>query len=78
MNKKSQKQKIIEYLMEGYSLSTLEAVHIINSVKLTSRISELRANGWDIQSVKVKDGNVTYNRYYMEVKNVSNDNDNTV
>lgn len=50
----TQHKRILEYLGSGRSLTTLEAVPLIESVKLTTRISELRRMGYIINDEWVK------------------------
>ena len=69
IQKISQSQIILDYLKAGFILTTLNAVNIIGSVKLTSRISELRAKGHKIESRKIHHNKKTYNEYFIRKEN---------
>ena len=49
----SQAAKILEYLKQGNTLTTLEGVELFNSVKTNSRISDLRKLGYDIKGTPI-------------------------
>ena len=66
----TQHQKILDYINEHGSITTLEASDKLRITKLTTRISELRAQGVDIigihESYKSESGEVShYNRYFL-------------
>lgn len=50
---KSQKEKIIDYLMKHGTLTTFDAFTKLKISKLTTRISELRREGYDIQARRI-------------------------
>lgn len=50
---RSQAEQILEYLQSGKTLTTLQGVDMFQSVKLTSRISDLRKAGYSIQGIPV-------------------------
>jgi len=47
MRKKSQKQKILEWLLQGYSITPLEALNMFNTLRLGAIIFDLRKDGWN-------------------------------
>lgn len=68
--KPSQKELILKYIKDFGSITTYEAFADIGCSKLTTRISELRKNGYDIIGITEKGTNrwgkpVRYNRYRM-------------
>ena len=44
----TQKENILAYLKAGHSLTGLEALQLFGTMKLATRISELRSEGHDI------------------------------
>lgn len=66
----SQNQAILDYLKAGNSLTGLSALKLMGTMKLASRISELRDEGFDIKDETIHD-KVTgkhYKRYWIEQK----------
>lgn len=67
----TQKQKILDHLAKHESITTFEAFSELGITKLTTRISELRRDGYDITSETVMlhddKGKVTtrFNRYKL-------------
>lgn len=53
MNSNTQKQRIIDYIAREGSITTIEAFMELGITKLTTRISELRRDGYDIEGEKV-------------------------
>lgn len=53
MNSNTQKQRIIDYIAREGSITTIEAFMELGITKLTTRISELRRDGYDIAGEKV-------------------------
>lgn len=60
---KTQKQKIIECLKQGWK-SPLDALYEAGTMKLSTRVSELRHEGYKINDVWHESGN--YKLYRME------------
>jgi len=60
----TQKQRLLEYLMEGNTLSRLEAWDTLGILEAPARISELRAEGHEIITKMVE----VRNRYGEEVR----------
>lgn len=48
--KKTQNQRVIEYIAEFGSITQLEALRDLGVMRLASRISDLRKDGWTIES----------------------------
>jgi hypothetical protein len=62
----SQKAMILEYLLTGARFTTLEAIQKFNCLKASNRISELKKQGWKIESVRVDlPSNKRVAQYYM-------------
>ncbi len=71
MNSNTQKQKILDHLVREGSITTMEAFTELGITKLTTRISELRRDGYNIvgeQIVYKKNGKRIswHNRYRIE------------
>lgn len=72
MNSNTQKQKILDYLAWHGSITTMEAFAELGITKLTTRISELRRDGYRIAGEKIcmhdRTGKVIsrFNRYTIE------------
>ena len=70
MSKISQKQRILKYMNDFGSITTYDAFKDIGCTKLTTRISELRQEGYLIIGTAESSTNrygekVTYNRYRL-------------
>lgn len=59
---KSQKQAIMEYLLDGHSITPLEALEMFGCFRLGARIADLRKLGMNIQNDNPRDP-VTGKRY---------------
>ena len=53
----SQKERVLEHLLTGASITPMEALHIAGSLRLSERIRELEAEGVSISHTMVKVGN---------------------
>ena len=62
---KTQKEAILFYLENVGDLTTFDAFYRLGITKLTTRISELRRDGYDIVGETVKSGKAKYNRYHL-------------
>lgn len=51
----SQKDRILDYLMEGHSLTPLEALNLFGTFRLGARIADIKAEGYLIRTERVKD-----------------------
>lgn len=63
-SKPTQNQRVLQYMVEFGSITQLEALRDLSVMRLASRISDLRKQGWNIESrvEKVK------NRYDEECR----------
>ena len=64
----TQKQQILDYMVQFGSITTMEAFADLGITKLTTRISELRRDGYDILGERIPAKNrlgkkTFYNRY---------------
>ena len=64
--KKTQKEKILNYLMEGNKLTQIDAFEMFGCFRLASRIHDLRLDGHNIKTKATKSRNSTYASYYLE------------
>ena len=69
----TQKELIIKYMEDFGSITTIEAFTDLGITKLTTRISELRRDGFIIASKKIDKKNrygkpVKFNRYWLEAE----------
>ena len=62
----SQDRKILDYLKQGHSLTPLEALKIFGTMRLGSRINDLRKEGHPIKTTIIKDGEKHYASYTIE------------
>jgi hypothetical protein len=72
----SQKQRILKYMSDFGSITTNDAFKDLGCTKLTTRISELRKDGYHIigeaETSKNRWGeSITYNRYRMGEHNAN-------
>lgn len=64
----TQKETVLAYLTQGGGLSSYEAMTQLFIMDLPKRISELRADGYNIKDKWIKSANgKRYKFYYMEV-----------
>ena len=61
----SQKDSILSYLQTGRSLSPLEALNMFNCLRLGARISDLRKEGYNIETTYNKTGK-RYAKYILK------------
>lgn len=74
MSKATQKQRIIKYISEFGSITQLDALRDLGVMRLASRISDLRNDGYAINGVMETGKNrygepIHYKRYSLEVTN---------
>lgn len=50
----SQKKEILAYLKSGKRLTQMDALYKFQCMRLAARISELRDEGWNIKTDKIK------------------------
>lgn len=70
MGKQSHKKMILQYMREHGSITAMDAVRDFGCMRLAARISDLRWDGHDIETVyesgKNRNGEtVRYARYYL-------------
>lgn len=63
---KGVKKDILNYLLKGKSLDTIDAFYYLGTFKLATRISEATADGWHFDKRKVKIGGKTYYKYSLK------------
>ena len=61
----SKEKKILEFLYNGGTLTTMECAGRFKTTKLTTRVSEWRNEGHNIQSVWEKDEDGQHMRYFI-------------
>lgn len=66
--KMSQNQSILKYLRAGNSLTGLDALKLFGTMKLASRISEIRDEGIEIKDKVIHGENKKhYKKYWIEI-----------
>ena len=70
--KKSQAEMILEYLQNYGEITAIEALTAIGCFRLAARISDLRADGYNITTDMTRDGKQSYANY--KVKEEENEN----
>ena len=53
----NQCEKVIQYMRDFGSITSAQAIVDLGVYRLSARISELKANGWDIERKMIKDTN---------------------
>ena len=64
--KKNQKQKILEYLINNKTITSLECVYKLSIVDLQHAIMELRRDGFNITDEWINNGDARFKRYKLE------------
>lgn len=64
--KKTQKERILDYLKINKTITSLECVYNLKIVDLQHSIMELRKEGYNITDTWVKSDNAMYKRYKLE------------
>ncbi len=62
----SQKLEILRYLAQGKTLTPLESLEKFRCLTLSQRVTELRKDGWPVQSELVQVGAKRIARYWLE------------
>ncbi|MBE7032924.1 MAG: hypothetical protein E7406_01705 [Ruminococcaceae bacterium] len=70
MKKPTQCERIIQYMKDFGSITTLQAFTDLGCTRLASRVNDLRNQGYDIKSEFVSgknryDETVSYKKYYL-------------
>lgn len=63
--KKSQKQQILDYMLEGNEISQLDALYKFGCFRLGARIADLKKDGYDIKK-RIAKGEKNYAIYRLE------------
>lgn len=71
----TQCERVKKYIDDFGSITTLEAVNDLGVLRLASRISEMRKNGYDIKDEQVAVKNRYAEKCYIKRYYWSNDND---
>ena len=69
----SQDDNILAYLKAGHSLTGLDALHLFGSMRLASRIDELRKRGHDIRDEWVEKNDKRFKLYFLNQPTVQSD-----
>lgn len=64
--KKSQKQLILDYLLEGNEITPIDALNKFGCLRLGARIADLKKDGYDIKK-RIAKGEKNYAIYKLEV-----------
>lgn len=64
--KRTQKERILDYLKINKTITSLECVYNLKIVDLQHSIMELRKEGYNITDTWVKSDNAMYKRYKLE------------
>ena len=64
--KLSQKQKVLNYLINNKTITSLECVYKLSIVDLQHAIMELRRDGFNITDEWVNNGDARFKRYKLE------------
>lgn len=62
---KSQRQRILAYLLKGHSISPMRALYMFNCFRLSGRILELRKAHYNIHTEMVTVGQKTFAKYSL-------------
>lgn len=63
--KKSQKQLILDYLLEGNEITPIDALNKFGCFRLGARIADLKKDGYDIKT-RIAKGGKNYAIYTLE------------
>lgn len=66
--KKSQKQQILDYMLEGNEISPKDALKMFGCFRLGARIADLKKDGYDVKK-RIAKGEKNYAIYRLEVPN---------
>lgn len=64
--KKSQKARVLDYLVENKTITSLECVYKLSIVDLQHSIMELRRDGYNITDEWINNGEARFKRYKLE------------
>ena len=63
---KSQNEKILDYMKNGYAITAVEALGMFGCFRLAARINDLRAIGYRIKSNHINSNGKRYVSYQLE------------
>lgn len=66
MKRRTQKERILDYLVSNKSITSIECVYRLNIVDLQHSIMELRKEGYNITDKWITNGDTRYKRYTLE------------
>ena len=66
---KTQCEKVLDYMREKGSISSMEAFGYLRITRLSARIWDLRHQGYVIESVPTQGANGTYDKYVLKEQN---------
>ncbi len=61
----SQKNRILNYLLAGNTITSLEALRLFGSFRLATRIWELKQEGWNISTTMINVNNANIAQYKL-------------
>lgn len=64
--KKSQKARVLDYLINNKTITSLECVYKLSIVDLQHAIMELRRDGFNITDEWINNGDTRFKRYTLE------------
>lgn len=64
--KKSQKERVLDYLINNKTITSLECVYKLSIVDLQHSIMELRRDGYNITDEWINNGEARFKRYKLE------------
>ena len=64
--RKSQKARVLEYLINNKTITSLECVYKLSIVDLQHSIMELRRDGFNITDEWINNGDTRFKRYTLE------------
>ncbi len=67
MIKRTQKERVLDYLKNNKTITSIECVYRLNIVDLQKAIQLLRQDGWNITDEWKTNGDTRYKLYKLEV-----------
>lgn len=67
MRKPSQKARVLRYLLDFKTITSLECVYRLQIVDLQHAVMELRKDGYNITDEWISNGDTRYKKYKLEV-----------
>lgn len=60
-----QAQAILAAMLEGQTVSPMDAMRLCGSWRLAARVGDLKESGWNVVSERVSDNERTYAQYHI-------------